>query len=207
LPLPGYLACLMDNNLVSDSNSFAFLIAGLGNPGRDYRDTRHNIGFLLIDRLAERLKIKTVRMEMKAIVRKTNYDNQRLILAKPQTFMNLSGQSVGSLFRYYKVTIDHLLIVYDDIDLPLGSIRLRPGGGAGGQKGMLSIINVLGTESFPRLRLGIGRPPGRMEAANYVLHDFPQDERELLVSTLDRAVDAVFTFVTLGLDAAMNRFN
>jgi PTH1 family peptidyl-tRNA hydrolase len=146
-------------------------------------------------------------MEMKAIVRKSNHDNHRLILAKPQTFMNLSGQSVGSLFRYYKVTIDHLLIVYDDIDLPLGTIRLRPGGGAGGQKGMLSIINVLGTESFPRLRLGIGRPPGRMEAANYVLHDFPQDERELLVSTLDRAADAVFTFISLGLDIAMNRFN
>jgi len=197
----------MDTNLEPDNTSFAFLIAGLGNPGRDYRDTRHNVGFMLIDKIADQLNIKTVRMEMKAIVRKTNYENQRLILAKPQTFMNLSGQAVGALCRYYKVTTDHLLIVYDDIDLPLGSIRLRPGGGAGGQKGMQSIIDRLGTDSFPRLRIGIGRPPGRMDAANFVLHEFSRDERELVISTLDRAAHAVFTFVTQGLDTAMNRFN
>jgi PTH1 family peptidyl-tRNA hydrolase len=185
----------------------SFLVTGLGNPGRDYRDTRHNVGFMLIDRLAERLNVTTVRVEMKAILRKTNYLGHPLILAKPQTYMNLSGRAVGSLLRYYKIPVEHLMVAYDDIDLPLGTLRIRPGGGSGGQKGMISIIENLGTENFPRLRIGIGRPPGRMEAARYVLDRFQNDEKELLLSTLDRAVEAVFTFVTLGLETAMNRFN
>jgi PTH1 family peptidyl-tRNA hydrolase len=144
---------------------------------------------------------------MKALALKTRYQNQRLILAKPQTYMNLSGQSVGSLMRYYKITPSNLLVAYDDVDLPLGVIRLRPSGGSAGQKGMQSIIERLGSQQFPRLRLGIGRPPGQLQAADYVLQDFSTAEIELLPAILDRAVEALLTFTTEGIDKAMTLYN
>ncbi|MEJ2600037.1 MAG: aminoacyl-tRNA hydrolase [Anaerolineales bacterium] len=184
-----------------------YLIAGLGNPGRKYRETRHNIGFMLADHLANRLGVSFSRLESKALVTKAEYQGRRLVLAKPQTYMNLSGNAVGSLARFYKVPLQNLLVAYDDVDLPLGTIRLRPGGGSAGQKGMESIIERLGTQEFPRLRLGIGRPPGRMEAAAYVLQSFKKDEIELLHELLERAVDAVLVFATTGLETAMNQFN
>jgi PTH1 family peptidyl-tRNA hydrolase len=184
-----------------------FLIVGLGNPGREYRLTRHNIGFMCLDRLANRLGGAFTRVESRALVAKANYQSSRLVLAKPQTYMNLSGQAVSALARYYKVPQENLLVVYDDVDLPLGTLRMRPGGGSAGQKGMQSIIERLGSQEFPRLRLGIGRPPGRMDAANYVLQEFHPGEQELLSLTLDRAADAVMTFVVEDLVTAMNRFN
>ena len=192
----------MDNHLLSP-----FIIAGLGNPGRQYRNNRHNIGFMLIDRLAARLEVKFSRLEAKALVTKANYQNRRLILAKPQTYMNLSGQSIATLVKFYHVPIENLLVAYDDVDLPFGSIRLRPGGGSAGQKGMASIIERLGTQEYPRLRLGIGRPQGCMEAADYVLQDFPTAEIAILPEILDRAVQAVLTCVWQGLEAAMNQYN
>jgi PTH1 family peptidyl-tRNA hydrolase len=121
--------------------------------------------------------------------------------------MNGSGNAVRSLQRFYKIPLQQLLVVYDDVDLPLETLRLRAEGGSGGQKGMQSIIEQLGSEAFPRLRVGIGRPPGRMEAADYVLQDFPKSDKELIDLTLDRAVDAILTFVADGLDKAMNLFN
>jgi PTH1 family peptidyl-tRNA hydrolase len=130
-----------------------------------------------------------------------------VVLAKPHTFMNLYGQPVGALSRFYKVPVENLLVAYDDVDLPLGTVRIRPGGGSAGQKGMASIIERLGTQEFPRLRLGIGRPPGRMEAADYVLQDFSAGEQELLKLTLDRAAEAALVFVAEGLEAAMNQYN
>lgn len=184
-----------------------FLIIGLGNPGRQYRGNRHNAGFMLLDRLAERLEVNFSRLESKALVSKVTYKGERLILAKPQTYMNLSGQAVGALQRFYKVPLDNLLAAYDDVDLPLGTIRLRPGGGSAGQKGAKSIIERLGTLDFPRLRLGVGRPPGRMSAADYVLQDFTEADIDLLTPTLERAVDAILTFVTEGLETAMNQYN
>ncbi len=184
-----------------------FLIVGLGNPGRQYRENRHNAGFMLVDRLASRLGVSFTRLELKALVTKANYLGRRLVLAKPQTFMNLSGQPVAALQRFYKISPDRLLVVYDDVDLPLGTIRLRPSGGSAGQKGMASIIQRLGTQDFPRLRLGIGRPPGRMDAADYVLQDFTRRETEILNETLERAVDAVLTIVEHGLETAMNQYN
>ena len=184
-----------------------FLIAGLGNPGRQYRNNRHNIGFLLVDRLAARLGVSFSRLESKALVTKGEYRDRRLILAKPQTFMNLSGLAVASLMRFYKVPLENLLVAYDDVDLPLGMLRLRPDGGSAGQKGMASIIERLGTQEVPRLRLGIGRPSGRMEAASYVLQDFSRSENEILPEILDRGVDAVLVFVTEGLEEAMNQYN
>jgi len=184
-----------------------YLISGLGNPGREYRENRHNVGFMVLDRLAARLGITFTRLESKALVTKTEYQGQRLVLAKPQTFMNLSGTSVGSLLRFYKVPIENLLVAYDDVDLPLGSLRIRPDGGSAGQKGMASIIERLGTDNFARLRVGIGRPPGQMDAAAYVLQDFSNQELEFLLPVVDRAVEAVFAFVTQGLNAAMNQYN
>ncbi|MCK5429784.1 MAG: aminoacyl-tRNA hydrolase [Anaerolineales bacterium] len=184
-----------------------FLIVGLGNPGRQYKGNRHNVGFMLADRLAERLGVAFSRMESRALVTKTNYLGKRLILAKPQTYMNLSGQAVAALVRFYKIPLDHLLIAYDDVDLPLGTIRIRPMGGSGGQKGMKSTIERLSTEEFPRIRLGVDRPPGSMEAAAYVLKDFSKDEAEMVHHIIDRASDAVLVFIAEGLEAAMNKYN
>ena len=184
-----------------------FLLLGLGNPGREYRQNRHNIGFMALDRLAERLNVSFNRVESKALLCKTDYEGSRLLLAKPQTFMNLSGTAAGSLLRYYKIPLEHFMVIYDDVDLDFGVIRLRPDGGSAGQKGMQSIVERLGTQTFPRLRLGIGRPPGRMEAADYVLQDFSRQETELLPELLDRATQAMFTFVKYGLTTAMNQYN
>ena len=184
-----------------------FLLLGLGNPGREYRQNRHNIGFMALDRLAERLNVSFNRVESKALLCKTDYEGSRLLLAKPQTFMNLSGTAAGSLLRYYKIPLEHFMVIYDDVDLDFGVIRLRPDGGSAGQKGMQSIVERLGTQTFPRLRLGIGRPPGRMEAADYVLQDFSRQETELLAELLDRATQAMFTFVKYGLTTAMNQYN
>ncbi|MCU0484923.1 MAG: aminoacyl-tRNA hydrolase [Anaerolineales bacterium] len=184
-----------------------FLIAGLGNPGRQYRANRHNVGFMVVDCLAERLKIAFTRVESRALVTKGAYQSQRLILAKPQTYMNESGASVSTLARYYKVELNNILVAYDDVDLPFGVLRIRPGGGSAGQKGMASIIERLGGDQFPRLRVGIGRPPGRMDAAAYVLQDFPRDESAELPMILERAVDAILVYVSQGLNQAMNQYN
>ena len=184
-----------------------YLIVGLGNPGRQYKDSRHNVGFMLMNNLAKQLGVTFSRMESKSLVTKANYLGNRIILAKPQTYMNLSGEAVGSLVRFYKTPLSHILLAYDDVDLPFGTLRVRPSGGSGGQKGMKSIIERLGTEEFPRLRIGINRPPGRMEAAAYVLQNFSKDEADIVPHILDRASEAVFVFVAENLDAAMNKFN
>ncbi len=184
-----------------------FLVAGLGNPGREYEHIRHNVGFMLLNRLAAEWDERFGKVQSRALIAKATYQEQRIILVKPQTFMNSSGASVSSLVRFYKVPLEHLLVAYDDVDLPLGILRLRPSGGSAGQKGMQSIIERLGTEDFPRLRIGTGRPPGRMDAAGYVLQDFSRAELELLDETLGRAVEAVLSFIQYGLDRTMNSFN
>lgn len=194
-------------NSPSDTDNLPYLITGLGNPGREYRQNRHNVGFMLADRLAARLDTTFSRVESKALVTKAEYHSRRIVLAKPQTFMNLSGQAVGALLRFYKVPVENLLVAYDDVDLPLGTIRLRSEGGSAGQKGMGSIIERLGTQQFSRLRVGVGRPPGRMDAAAYVLQDFARGEQDLLSETLDRAVEAALLFVMEGIAKAMNQFN
>ena len=184
-----------------------FLIVGLGNPGREYQGNRHNVGFMTVDQLCKRLGVSFTRMEMKALIAKGEHLGRRVILAKPQTYMNLSGQAAGALAKYYKVPLTQLLVAYDDVDLPLGTLRLRPGGGSAGQKGMTSIIERLGTQDFPRLRIGIDRPPGRMPTPDYVLQDFSQGELKILAPTLERAADAALLFVEEGLEAAMNKYN
>ncbi|MCC6260427.1 MAG: aminoacyl-tRNA hydrolase [Anaerolineales bacterium] len=184
-----------------------FLIIGLGNPGREYLNTRHNIGFMLIDRVTIRLNARGMKMQSNAIVISAHYEERKIILAKPQTYMNLSGQSVQGLLHFYKIPFENMIVAHDDLDLPFGALRIRPTGGPGGQRGMASTIEKLGTQDFPRLRLGIGRPPGRMDAKDYVLQDFSKDEMKLLPEVLDRAADATFEFILKGLNAAMNKFN
>jgi peptidyl-tRNA hydrolase, PTH1 family len=184
-----------------------YLIVGLGNPGREYQNNRHNVGFKQIDKLAEKLGVRFTRLESKALVTRAEYRGQRVILAKPQTYMNLSGQAVRALTRFYKLPLSNLIVAYDDVDLPFGSLRLRSKGGAGGQKGMVSIIEQLGTQEFSRLRIGIDRPPGRMDAAAYVLQNFSPSEQEILLATLERGVQALFVFMNEGIEAAMNQFN
>ncbi len=190
-----------------DQQTFPFLMVGLGNPGREYRDTRHNVGFQVIDQLCKVMGISLSRMQSKALLGIGQLEGQKIILAKPQTFMNLSGQPVGALMRFYKTPLEQLIVAHDDLDLPLGTIRLRPGGGSAGQKGMGSIIQHLGTENFARLRIGIGRPPGQMDPSVYVLKKFTASEQEILNMVLDRAVAAARIFVRDGLEAAMNQYN
>ena len=184
-----------------------YLIVGLGNPGRQYQANRHNIGFMLLNQLAERLDTSFSRLESKALVTKKKHNNQNIILAKPQTYMNLSGQSVASLIKFYKIPLENLMVVYDDVDLPFGRIRIRPSGGSGGHKGITSIIERLGTKDFPRMRLGVGRPPGTKGAASYVLKDFSGEDAEFLPHVLERAGEAIITFITEDLETAMNRYN
>jgi len=185
----------------------SYLLIGLGNPGREYRDSRHNVGFMLVDRIAVRLGARGMKVQSKAIVINSMYEDRKLILAKPQTYMNLSGQSVQGLIHFYKLPLTNVLIAYDDLDIPFGTIRIRPGGGPGGQRGMASTIEQLGTNDFPRLRIGIGRPPGKMDPAAYILQDFTRAEMKILSEILDRAADAALEFVVNGLDKAMNKYN
>ncbi len=185
-----------------------FLIVGLGNPGQEYAHNRHNIGFMVLDRLAARLGVRFSKMQARALVADTRYDSHRLILVKPQTYMNESGQSVAALQKFYKIPLKQVLVIFDDMDLPMGKIRIRPKGGSSGQNGMKSIIQRLSNnQGFPRIRLGIDRPPGHMHPPDYLLQDFSKEQREILDGLVDETASAVLTFVSEGLDAAMNRFN
>jgi peptidyl-tRNA hydrolase, PTH1 family len=185
----------------------SYLLVGLGNPGREYKDTRHNFGFMLIDRIAVRLNARGMKVQSKAIVTNAIYEDRKLILAKPQTYMNLSGQSVQGLVHFYKIPLTNVMVLSDDLDIPFGTIRIRAEGGPGGQRGLASVIESLGTKDFSRLRLGIGRPPGRMDPANFILQNFSRDEMKSISEILDAAADAVLEFVKNGLNAAMNKFN
>jgi peptidyl-tRNA hydrolase, PTH1 family len=145
---------------VPDASTRTVLIAGLGNPGREYRGNRHNVGFMVVDQLCEALHIRLSRLQSKALIGSGLLGDSKIVLAKPQTFMNNSGQAVAALVRFYKIPLEQLLVVHDDLDLPFGVLRMRPGGGPGGQKGLGSVIQHLGTQDFPRLRIGVGAHPG-----------------------------------------------
>lgn len=197
----------MTDHMSASNAPQMFLLVGLGNPGRQYRETRHNVGFMVVDQIAKELNIKLGRVQSKAIMGTGEHAGNKIILAKPQTFMNLSGQAVAGLMRFYKIPISNLLVAHDDLDLPLGTLRMRPGGGSAGQKGLGSTIERLGTQEFPRLRVGIGRPPGQMDAAEYVLREIPSGDQEILRAVLERAAEAALVFIEYGLDEAMNRYN
>ncbi|MEZ4645345.1 MAG: aminoacyl-tRNA hydrolase [Chloroflexota bacterium] len=187
-------------------NDDRYLIVGLGNPGRKYQQNRHNIGFMTVDKLAQQYGIAFNTTKNKALLGDGRIRDASVILAKPQTYMNGSGDAVGPLAAFYKIPPEHVLVIFDELDLPFGVIRLREKGGSGGHNGMKSIINHLGQE-FPRMRLGIGRPPGRMDPAAWVLRDFGTDEHALLNEVLDEAVKAVETYLTDGIQLAMTRHN
>ena len=191
----------------ADPGGEAFLIAGLGNPGKDYHETRHNIGFMTVDRIAERLDVPFTRTQSKALITDGRYLGNRIYLAKPQTFMNASGQSISALIKFYKIPLKNLLVAYDDVDLPFEVIRMKPSGGSAGHRGMKNIIQQLGTQNFPRLRLGVGRAYGSKQAADYVLKPFSKEESEFLSVYIDRAAEAALSFVTEGIQRTMTEFN
>ncbi len=185
-----------------------WFIIGLGNPGQKYVETRHNAGWHLLDTIVrDNPNFRFNENRNKALIARGQLAGVNVALVKPQTFMNLSGEAVGPLARFYKVSPERILVAFDDVDLPTATLRLRPKGGAGGHKGMRSLIQHLGTEEFPRLRLGIGRPPGQMPVEAYVLQKFKQDEWEAMLAIYERGVEAVKTLLSAGLDYAMNHFN
>jgi len=184
------------------------LIVGLGNPGSEYEDTRHNVGFAVVDALAERAKLDlSYDGRAEALVGEGRLRGRPVILAKPLTFMNRSGQSVRALMHRYGLDPAELLVVYDDVNLPLGKIRLRERGSAGGHNGVQDVIDRLGTDAFPRLRLGIGDAFRRGRQVDYVLSPFTKQQQPVIEEALVRARDAVTTFVAEGIVPAMNRFN
>lgn len=184
-----------------------YLIVGLGNPGRKYANNRHNVGFRCADHLASAHGLSFNRRQRQASIALGPILQRSVVLAKPRTYMNKSGHPVASLARFYRVPLDRLFVVYDDLDLPLGTTRVRPSGGSGGHRGMKSVIKQLGSQAFPRLRIGIGRPPGRMDPADYVLHDFSDEEEAVLGRTLEQATAAIETWLTEGVDEAMSHYN
>lgn len=183
-----------------------YLIVGLGNPGSRYARNRHNTGFCCLHRLAKAHGLE-FRGRRRARIASGTIAGRAVLLARPRTFMNESGQAVAALVRYYRIPLDRLLIVYDDMDLPLGTLRIRPKGGSGGHRGIQSIIDALGSQDFPRLRIGIGRPPEGTDPADYVLQDFSPEEEQTIEETLERAVTAIEIWLTEGIDEAMSRFN
>ena len=183
------------------------LVAGLGNPGRDYAGTRHNIGFGVIARISDKYNIPVTGKEHKAICGKGMIGGEKVILAQPQTFMNLSGECVRSLVDYYKLESEDIIIAYDDIDLEVGQLRIRSKGSAGGHNGIKNIISHLGTNEFPRVKVGVGGKPEGGDLVRHVLGRFSREDEKVIGEVLDVAVEAVETILSDGVEAAMNRYN
>jgi PTH1 family peptidyl-tRNA hydrolase len=183
------------------------VIVGLGNPGRQYRAHRHNVGHMVMDHLATAHGLAFGRVQHESLVASGRIADRQVILVKPQTFMNASGRAVSRLVRYYRIPLERLLVVYDDLDLPLGTLRFRDAGSAGGHKGVDSLVEELGSQSFSRLRLGIGRPPGQMDPADFVLQPFREDEKPLLDHVIREAMAGIHTFLAEGIVLAMSRHN
>jgi PTH1 family peptidyl-tRNA hydrolase len=183
------------------------LLVGLGNPGFRYADTRHNAGFWVIDKVAAEHGIAVTRRQHEAMIGSGQIGDAKVVLAKPQTFMNLSGRSAVALARFYKIDPADVLVIYDELELEPGRLRLRGSGSAGGHNGMKSVIGSFTTEDVPRLRVGIGRPPGHVPAADYVLRPPEKSERDVLTEAVGRAAACAATWAEHGLEAAMNEWN
>jgi peptidyl-tRNA hydrolase, PTH1 family len=184
------------------------LIVGLGNPGQEYRDTRHNVGFMVADALVERWRVGDQwREKFEALQVKTLVRDESVIVAKPLTFMNLSGQAIHSLAGFYKIEPADIFVVTDDVALPLGRLRARRDGGAGGHNGLKSLIQSLATQAFPRMRVGVGRGDGRRDLSDHVLGRFGADERDTVSAAVLRAADAAEMFLSDGIERVMNAFN
>ncbi len=186
----------------------SWLIVGLGNPGDQYEGTRHNVGFLVADELGDRGNFPIQRLKFHALTNTAAIGDQGVLVVKPVTYMNLSGEAVGEAARFYKLPPDHVLVISDDVDLPLGRLRIRKGGSAGGHNGLKSVIQHLGTDQFPRLRVGVGgKPHPDYDMADWVLSRLAGEDKKVMDEAVKRAADAVETILKDGIDKAMNRFN
>ena len=183
-----------------------YIIAGLGNPGRKYENTRHNMGFIAVDLLAEKYGIKVDKIKFKALVGEGRIAGQKVLLVKPQTYMNLSGESIREVMSFYKEDIENLIVIYDDIDIPTGTIRMRKKGSAGTHNGMRNIVYLLQDDNFPRIRVGIGSDK-KVDLINYVTGGVTKGEKELLEGALVKAADAAAAIVEKGIEKAMNEYN
>lgn len=194
-------------NMTQAAMSEVYLIVGLGNPGARYENTRHNVGYKCVERLSDQHGLTFNKTEHKALTATGTIFGKKVILAKPLTFMNLSGESVQPLAHFYKIPVENILIACDDMDIPFGTLRIRKTGSSGGQNGMKSIIERLGTQHINRIRIGIGRPPGKMNPADWVLSAFKGDDLIASMELLDRAMKAAETWLREGIDKAMNQYN
>ena len=184
------------------------LIVGLGNPGKQYAATRHNIGFMVVDYLAEKLGVKVDKIKFKSVLGEGFAGTEKIVLAKPQTYMNLSGQALLDIVQWYKLDPQDLLVIYDDLDLPVGKLRLRMKGSAGGHNGMKSIIYLIQSDDFPRLRIGIGRPLNEnIETVNHVLGKFDEEDSKIMGEAVAKAAEAVLAVLDKGVEKAMNEVN
>ena len=183
-----------------------YIIVGLGNPGKKYENTRHNMGFITVDLLADELGIKVDKIKFKALVGEGKFSGQKVLLVKPQTYMNLSGSAVREIMHFYKLDIENLIVIYDDIDIATGKIRVRKDGSAGTHNGMRDIIYQLQKDGFPRIRVGIGGEI-KMDLANYVTGGFNKEEKTLLEQSVTSAAKAALCIVSEGIDKAMNEYN
>lgn len=183
------------------------VVVGLGNPGRKYQGTRHNVGFDVLSELARRNGSPRTSAKYESEIAEVIIGGEKVLLLAPQTYMNLSGRSVGQCVRFFQLPLEDLIVVCDDLNLKLARIRMRPSGSAGGQKGLGNIIQHLGTQDFSRLRIGVGRPPDSMDATDFVLSRFTDSDRSLLDVAVQESADAIETWICEGLQTAMNRFN
>lgn len=183
------------------------VIAGLGNPGSKYENTRHNAGFIAVDLLSKKYGIRIDRLKHKALTGEGIINGEKVLLVKPQTFMNLSGESLRDIMQWYKVPIEKLIVIYDDVDLPIGALRIRPSGSSGTHNGMKSVIYQLQSDEFPRIRIGIGKAPEGWDLADYVLGRFSTEEVPVVGKSIERAAEAAAFMVTEGAAAAMNKYN
>lgn len=183
------------------------IIVGLGNPGDEYVNTRHNVGFMTVDALARHYGVVNWKNKFDALIAEIKLDGETILLVKPQTFMNLSGSTVGQIFRWYKATLDDVIAIYDDMDLPVGKIRLRKRGSSGGHRGVESLLVHLGKEEFARVRIGIGRPQAGWTVNAHVLANFTKEEQEPIAKVIIDLVPAIEAIVKDGIDKAMNKFN
>ena len=184
-----------------------WLIVGLGNPGAKYEHTRHNMGFLTVERLAEKLGVKLNKVKFKSAYNTVTFAGCKCLVMKPQTYMNLSGEAVREAAQFYKIPADHVLVIYDDISLPVGKLRVRPTGSAGGHNGIKNIIAHLGTQDFPRVKIGVAAPADAGEMIDWVIGVPSQAERKVLAEMFEKASDAAECIITDGCQKAMNRFN
>ena len=183
-----------------------YVVVGLGNPGKQYENTRHNIGFITIDYLADQLGVKVNKAKHKALIGECRIGSEKVVLVKPQTYMNLSGESVSQIMNFYKIPIENLIVIYDDIDIDKGAVRIRAKGSAGTHNGMRSIIKLVGENKFPRVRIGIGKD-SRIPLVDYVIGGFRKDEVKIMEEAVEHAAAGVEAIITEGIDRAMNKYN